>query len=83
MTTYGFIERDYNGVRAESAKTDAETRTTFRRAIASFGYLVENNEKISLDTWRWRIAKHATPSDRVIAILQSIDKTIEAEELLR
>lgn len=72
-----YIERTNEGVRAFSRHVSLigqDTVTTFRHAVSTFGYLVENGERISLEAWRWRIAKHASPSERVISILHAIDR---------
>ena len=71
------ISRPYNGTIATAlpARTIGnEAHKTFEYAVRAFGYLVERNETISLEEWRWRIAKHCAPSDRIVAALQAIDK---------
>ena len=79
MATLGFIEASYQGIRAETAKTDDETKTTFRHALACFGFLV-HREKISLDEFKNRIIRtHDENEPRVRACIKAIEKTIQAE----
>ena len=47
-----YIERSYEGLRAEcgTVQTDAD-KTTFRHAMAVFGFLVPNNTRQDLGTF--------------------------------
>ncbi len=70
------ITRDYKGVHAVALTREVigdDAHKTFTHAVQSFFYLLDLNETITLEAWRWRIAKHAHPSDRVIAVLRAID----------
>lgn len=79
------IRRDYKGVHVVALTREMigdDTHQTFEHAIQSFSYLVDFNEGITLEAWRWRIAKHAHPSDRVIAVLNAIDRARGALDAL-
>jgi hypothetical protein len=71
------IRRDYKGTQVTALTREVigeDAYKTFTYAVASFAYLVEHNETISLEDWRWRIAKHVHPSERVISVLKAIDR---------
>lgn len=71
------ISRTYRGTFATAlpdAVIGADAHKTFTHAVACFGYLLEPNEEISLEDWRWRIAAHCAPSNRIISILNAIDR---------
>lgn len=71
------ISRTYKGTSATALPGSVigkKAHMTFTHAVSCFGYLLEQNETISLEDWRWRIAKHCAPSDRIIAILNVIDR---------
>ena len=71
------IRRDYKGVHVVALAREIigdDAHQTFEHAIKSFSYLLDFSEEITLEAWRWRIAKHAHPSDRVIAVLNAIDR---------
>jgi hypothetical protein len=79
------ITRDYKGVHAVALTREVigdDAHQTFEHAIQSFSYLLDFNEAITLEAWRWRIAKHAHPSDRVIAVLNAIDRARGALDAL-
>lgn len=70
------ISRDYRGTHAiarPGAQLGKEVASTFQYAVGCFGYLLNLNETISLEDWRWRIAKHCAPSPRIIRVLAAID----------
>jgi len=70
------ITRDYKGIHAHALPGDiigSEAHKTFTYALSAFSYLLEMGEKITLEAWRWRIAKHCAPSDRIAAVLCAID----------
>jgi hypothetical protein len=70
------IQRDHDGTRARALPGKAlgdETHKTFIYAIGKFYYLIEIGEKITLEDWRGRIAKHCAPSDRIAVVLKAID----------
>jgi hypothetical protein len=70
------IQRDHDGTRARAlpGKTlGDETFKTFIYAIGKFYYLIEIGEKITLEDWRGRIARHCAPSDRIAVVLKAID----------
>jgi hypothetical protein len=47
-----YIERSYEGLRAECGQVQtAEEKTTFRHAMAAFGFLVPNNTRQDLETF--------------------------------
>lgn len=73
MSNY-FIEKTWEGIRAQTPNITGELRTTFRYALTSFSYLVENGERLTIETFRYRITRHCAPSDRIIAILQALDR---------
>jgi len=70
------ITHDWRGTRATALLGDVigpEAHKTFTYAVAAFSYLLERGETITLEAWRWRIAKHCAPSDRTAAVLRAID----------
>jgi hypothetical protein len=47
-----YIERSHEGLRAECGKIQTSAdKTTFRHAMAAFGFLVPNNTRQDLDTF--------------------------------
>jgi hypothetical protein len=72
-----YIERNYDGVRCIAPKIESmEDKLTFDYAVRNYSYLVEHGEKIDLESYRWRIAKHCCPSGRTIEVLRVIDRVI-------
>ncbi len=70
------ITHDHRGTHATALPGDAigrEAHRTFSYALGCFSYLLEHGETITLEAWRWRIAKHCAPSDRIGAVLRAID----------
>lgn len=70
------ITHDWRGTRATALPGDvigSEAHKTFTYALAAFSYLVNMGETVTLETWRWRIAKHCAPSDRTATVLQAVD----------
>lgn len=70
------ITHDWNGTRATAlpgSVIGSEAHKTFTYALACFSYLLNRGETITLEAWRWRIAKHCAPSDRIAAVLRTID----------
>lgn len=77
------ITRDWRGTRATAIPGKVighEARETFTYALSAFSYLLEHGETITLEAWRWRIAKHCAPSDRIGAVLRAIDAARGVEE---
>lgn len=70
------ITHDYRGTHATALPGDVigpEAHKTFTYALGCFSYLLGRGETITLEAWRWRIAKHCVPSDRIGAVLRAID----------
>lgn len=80
MTSYG-IEKAHDGIRAFTPSSDCETTSTFRYALTSFSYLVNNGEMLSIAEFKSRIEKNYADSARMRAIFQALDKLILLESL--
>jgi len=61
-----YIERSYEGLSAHcGVKQSPEEVKTFRHALTVFGFLIENNTRISLPQWADRISAYSTSEQAI------------------